>query len=167
MLFFEHKHLYRRIKGEVPEDRYTTPFGKARTHRAGDDITVITWGAMVYTADEAATKLAEEDVSVEVLDLSHPDPLGSGVGAEERRPLLEGVRPPRGHEDRGFGAEIAATIAEEAFEQLDAFRAPRRGPRFPRPVRALAREGVHPAGRRCRGALRENSRRPGLRRLTR
>ena len=54
VLFFEHKHLYRRIKGEVPDERYTTPFGKARIHRAGDDITVITWGAMVYTAEEAA-----------------------------------------------------------------------------------------------------------------
>ena len=69
VLYFEHKHLYRRIKGEVPDERYTTPFGKARTHREGDDITVITWGAMVYTADEAATRLADEGVSVEVLDL--------------------------------------------------------------------------------------------------
>ena len=51
VLFFEHKHLYRRIKGEVPDERYTTPFGKARVHRAGDDIVVVTWGAMVYTAD--------------------------------------------------------------------------------------------------------------------
>ena len=67
VLFFEHKHLYRRIRGEVPEERYTTPFGQARVHRAGEDVTVITWGAMVYTADEAAQKLAEEDVSVEVL----------------------------------------------------------------------------------------------------
>ena len=57
VLFFEHKHLYRRIKGEVPDDRYTTPFGKARIHREGEDVTVITWGAMVYTADEAATRL--------------------------------------------------------------------------------------------------------------
>src|SRR5918999_204276 len=54
VLYFEHKHLYRRIKGEVPDERYTTPFGKARVHREGDDVTVVTWGAMVYTADEAA-----------------------------------------------------------------------------------------------------------------
>ena len=57
VLFFEHKHLYRRIKGEVPEDRYTTPIGKARLHREGDDVSVITWGAMVYTADEAAQQI--------------------------------------------------------------------------------------------------------------
>src|SRR6059036_720392 len=69
VLFFEHKHLYRRIKGEVPDERYTTPFGKARVHREGDDVTVITWGAMVYTADEAAQQLDADGVSVEVVDL--------------------------------------------------------------------------------------------------
>src|ERR671912_1785644 len=68
VLFFEHKHLYRRIKGEVPEERYTVPIGKARTHREGDDVSVITWGAMVYTADEAAKQLeADDDVSVEIV----------------------------------------------------------------------------------------------------
>src|SRR5215467_14865697 len=67
VLFFEHKHLYRRIKGEVPEDRYTVPIGKARIHRPGDDVTVVTWGAMVYTATEAAAQL--DDVSVEIVDL--------------------------------------------------------------------------------------------------
>ena len=120
VLYFEHKHLYRRIKGEVPEDRYTTPFGEARIHREGDDITVITWGAMVYTADEAAAKLAEEDVSVEVLDLRTLIPW-------DRAAVLESVARCSKvlvlHEDTktgGFGGEIAATIAEEAFEQLDA-----------------------------------------------
>src|SRR5437879_7870667 len=66
VLFFEHKHLYRRIKGEVPDERYTTPIGEARLHREGDDLTVITWGAMVYTAAEAASKV---DASVEIVDL--------------------------------------------------------------------------------------------------
>ena len=69
VLFFEHKHLYRRIKGEVPDERYVTPIGKARTHREGDDVSVITWGAMVHTADEAAKQLDEDGVSVEVIDL--------------------------------------------------------------------------------------------------
>jgi len=120
VLYFEHKHLYRRIKGEVPDDRYTTPFGKARVHRAGDDVTVITWGAMVYTADEAAERLAEEGVSVEILDLRTLIPW-------DREAVLESVaRCSKAlvlHEDTktgGFGAEIAATIAEEAFEKLDA-----------------------------------------------
>jgi 2-oxoisovalerate dehydrogenase E1 component beta subunit len=120
VLFFEHKHLYRRIKGDVPDERYTTPFGKARTHRPGEDVTVLTWGAMVYTADEAAKQLEQEDVSVEVVDLRTLIPW-------DREAVLDSVRRCSKalvlHEDTrtgGFGAEIAATIAEEAFEYLDA-----------------------------------------------
>src|SRR6187397_2924688 len=64
VLFFEHKHLYRRIKGEVPDERYTIPLGEARIHREGDEVTVVTWGAMVYTAEEAAKELEQDDVSV-------------------------------------------------------------------------------------------------------
>ncbi len=120
VLFFEHKHLYRRIKGEVPDERYATPFGEARTHRPGEDISVITWGAMVHTATEAAEQLEREDVSVEVLDLRTLIPWDRGA-------VLDSVRRTSKvlvlHEDTrtgGFGAEIAATIAEEAFEHLDA-----------------------------------------------
>jgi 2-oxoisovalerate dehydrogenase E1 component beta subunit len=120
VLYFEHKHLYRRIKGNVPEERYTTPIGKARTHREGDDLTVITWGAMVYTAGEAAKKLEEDDVSVEIIDLRSVMPW-------DKEAVLASVRKCSKvlvlHEDTrsgGFGGEIAATIAEEAFEDLDA-----------------------------------------------
>ena len=120
VLYFEHKHLYRRIKDEVPDERYTVPFGEARTHREGDDISLITWGAMVYTADEAAQKLEGEGVSVEILDLRTLAPWDKeavlrSVGKTSKALVL--------HEDTltgGFGAEIAATIAEEAFENLDA-----------------------------------------------
>jgi len=117
VLFFEHKHLYRRIKGEVPDERYATPIGKARIHQEGEDVTVVTWGAMVYTADEAAK---EVDASVEILDLRTIMPW-------DRQAVLDSVRKTSKvlvlHEDTrtgGFGAEIAATIAEEAFEDLDA-----------------------------------------------
>ena len=119
-LFFEHKHLYRRIKGEVPDERYLTPIGKARLHREGDDVTVITWGAMVYTADEAADELAKEGVSVEIVDLRTLVPwdkeavLASARKCSKVLVLHEDVR------TGGFGGEIAATIAEEAFEDLDA-----------------------------------------------
>jgi 2-oxoisovalerate dehydrogenase E1 component beta subunit len=102
----------------VPDERYTTPIGEARIHRAGDDITVITWGAMVYTATEAASKL--DDVSVEIVDLRSVLPW-------DKEAVLASVRKTSKvivlHEDTrtgGFGAEIAATIAEEAFEDLDA-----------------------------------------------
>jgi 2-oxoisovalerate dehydrogenase E1 component beta subunit len=118
VLYMEHKHLYRRIKGEVPDERYTVPIGKARTHREGEDVTVVTWGAMVYTADEAAKQL--DDVSVEIIDLRTILPW-------DKQAVLESARKTSKvlvlHEDTrtgGFGAEIAATIAEEAFEDLDA-----------------------------------------------
>ena len=120
VLYFEHKHLYRRIKDEVPDERYTVPFGEARTHREGDDISLVTWGAMVYTAEEAAQKLEEEGVSVEIVDLRTLAPW-------DRDAVLRSVEKTSKalilHEDThtgGFGAEIAATIAEEAFESLDA-----------------------------------------------
>src|SRR5690349_13025137 len=118
VLFFEHKHLYRRIKAEVPEERYTTPIGKARIHQEGDDITVVTWGAMVYTAQEAAQQL--DGGAVEIVDLRSVLPW-------DKEAVLDSVRKTSKllvlHEDThtgGFGAEIAATIAEEAFEDLDA-----------------------------------------------
>jgi pyruvate/2-oxoglutarate/acetoin dehydrogenase E1 component len=117
VLYMEHKHLYRRIKADVPDERYTTPIGKARTHQEGDDVTVVTWGAMVYTAAEAAEQV---DGSVEIIDLRSVLPW-------DKQAVLESVAKTSKvlvlHEDTrtgGFGAEIAATIAEEAFEQLDA-----------------------------------------------
>jgi 2-oxoisovalerate dehydrogenase E1 component beta subunit len=120
VLYFEHKHLYRRIKDEVPDERFTVPFGQARIHREGDDITVVTWGAMVYTADEAATALADEGVSVEIVDLRTIVPW-------DKEAVLKSVEKTSKvlvlHEDTrtgGFGAEIAATITEESFENLDA-----------------------------------------------
>ncbi|MGL6278987.1 MAG: alpha-ketoacid dehydrogenase subunit beta [Gaiella sp.] len=119
VLFFEHKHLYRRIKGEVPDERYTVPFGKARIHRAGDDVTVVTWGAMVWTAAEAAERLKDE-VSVEVIDLRTLVPWDAETVLESVRRTSRGLVL---HEDTrtgGFGAEILATLAEEAFEHLDA-----------------------------------------------
>src|SRR3954469_16827453 len=118
VLFFEHKHLYRRIKGEVPDERYVTPIGKARTHREGEDVSVITWGAMVYTAEEAAKQLP--DSSIEIIDLRSVMPW-------DKEAVLASVRKTSKvlvlHEDTrtgGFGGGIAATIPEEGFEDPDA-----------------------------------------------
>ena len=119
VLYFEHKHLYRRIKTEVSEERYTTPIGKARTHKEGTDISVITWGAMVYTAEEAAQQLENDGVSVEIIDLRTIMPWDKAAVLESARKTSKVLVL---HEDThtgGFGAEIAATVAEEAFEDLD------------------------------------------------
>jgi 2-oxoisovalerate dehydrogenase E1 component beta subunit len=120
VLYFEHKHLYRRIKGEVPDGEVTLDFGKANVAREGSDLTIVTWGAMVHTALEAAEQLAFDDGSqVEVIDLRTIIPW-------DREAVLASVTRTNKalvlHEDTrtgGFGAEIAATIAEEAFESLD------------------------------------------------
>src|SRR5262252_2073836 len=85
VLYFEHKHLYRRIKGEVPEERYVTPIGKARTHSEGEDVSVITGGAMVYTAAEAVQQLESDGLSVEIIDLRTVMPW-------DKQAVLESVR---------------------------------------------------------------------------
>ena len=147
VLYFEHKHLYRRIKGEVPDERYVTPIGKARTHREGDDISVITWGAMVYTADEAAKQLEEDGVSVEIDRPAHGDAVGQGGGARERAQDLEGARAARGHAHRRLRRR------DRGDDRRGGVRGPRRAREadrragLPGAVLAGAREGVHPAGR--------------------
>ena len=159
MLFFEHKHLYRRIKGEVPDERYVTPIGKARIHREGDDVTRRHLGRDgLHGARRRRSSCPTSPV--EILDLRTIMPW-------DKEAVLESVRKTSKvlvlHEDTrtgGFGAEIAATIAEEAFEDLDAPVAPDRRARHAGAVLAAAREGVHPAGRRrrraeLRGAVRE------------
>ena len=98
VLYFEHKHLYRRIKGEVPDGEHTVEFGKARVHREGTDLSIVTYGAMVFTAEEAAEAVAEKDgTSVEIIDLRTVTPVGpaggDGVGGEDQ----QGDRAARGH----------------------------------------------------------------------
>jgi 2-oxoisovalerate dehydrogenase E1 component beta subunit len=120
VIFFEHKGLYRRIKEDVPEGDYTVPLGKARVFREGTDLSIVTYGAMVYVAQEAAETLAKEGVSVEIVDLRTLLPLDEDtVLASVRKTSRVIVL----HEDTltgGFGGEIAARITERAFEFLDA-----------------------------------------------
>lgn len=120
VLFLEHKRCYRLIKGEVPAEDYTIPLGKAEVKRDGSDVTVISYGLMVHYALEAAEKLAEEGISVHVLDLRSLIPL-------DKEAILEATAKTGKvlvvHEDNktgGFGGEIASLIAEEAFFELDA-----------------------------------------------
>jgi pyruvate/2-oxoglutarate/acetoin dehydrogenase E1 component len=120
VLYFEHKFLYRRIKDEVPDESYIVPLGKAAVRREGSDLTVITFGAMVHTALEAAKQLEADGVQVEVLDLRSLAPLDreailASVAKTNRALLLYEAR-----RTGGIGGELAAIIAEEAFEYLDA-----------------------------------------------
>jgi len=121
VLFFEHKYLYRRIKAEMPAGDHIVPIGKARVAREGKDVSIITYAAPVWKALEAADVVEKEDgLSVEVIDLRSLAPLDDdAIFATVRKTNRVLVL----HEDTrtgGFGAEIAATIAEEAFEDLDA-----------------------------------------------
>lgn len=120
VLFLEHKFLYRRVKDRVPEEDYVVPIGKAAIRRPGADLTVLTYGAMVWTALEASEVLAKDGVSAEVLDLRTLLPLDEEaiLGSVKRTGKCLVL-----HEDTrtgGLGAEIAATLAEKAFEWLDA-----------------------------------------------
>src|ERR671912_741187 len=120
VLYFEHKYLYRRIKDEVPEGDYVVPLGKAAVRREGKDLSILTFGAMVYTALDAAAKLEAEGIQAEVVDLRSLAPLDreailESVGKTSRAMLL--------HEATltgGIGGELAAIISEHAFEYLDA-----------------------------------------------
>jgi 2-oxoisovalerate dehydrogenase E1 component beta subunit len=119
VIFYEHKFLYRRIKEEVPEADYVVPIGKAAVRREGRDLTVITYGAMVWTALDAARELEKEGLSMEVVDLRSLLPY-------DEETVLASVRKCNKvillHEDTrigGMAGELAALIAEEAFEDLD------------------------------------------------
>ncbi|HEU5413225.1 MAG TPA: alpha-ketoacid dehydrogenase subunit beta [Candidatus Angelobacter sp.] len=119
VLFLEHKFLYRRIKDEVPDADVTVPIGKARLHREGRDLSIITYAAMVHTAQEAADILAKAGIEVEILDLRTLSPL-------DRDAITQTVKKTNKvillHEDTrtgGLAGEIAAIINEEAFDDLD------------------------------------------------
>ncbi|MGH2724786.1 MAG: alpha-ketoacid dehydrogenase subunit beta [Actinomycetota bacterium] len=120
VLFLEHKKTYRLVKGEVPDERYEVPIGKADVKREGDDLTCVAYGLMLHYCLEAAARLQEEDgVSVEVVDLRTIAPL-------DRETILGSVRKTGKamvvYEDNrtyGAGAEVIATIAEEAMFDLD------------------------------------------------
>jgi 2-oxoisovalerate dehydrogenase E1 component beta subunit len=120
VVYFEHKYLYRRAKGPVPEGDEIVPIGSASVRREGRDITLLTYGAMVHVSLEAADRVAKEGVEVEVIDLRTLMPFDKpaifrSVDKTSRVLIV--------HEDvktLGIGAELSAVIMEERFEALDA-----------------------------------------------
>lgn len=119
VLFFEHKGLYRRIKEELPAEEFTVPIGKAKVVREGRDLSIVTYGAMVWVALEAADQLAKEGASVEVVDLRTLVPLDRETVCASARKTSKVLLV---HEDTrtgGMAGELAATLTESVFEYLD------------------------------------------------
>lgn len=119
VLYLEHKRLYRSVRGEVPDGEHVVPIGQAAIAQPGSQVTVIAYGLMLHRALEAADRVAEEGISAEVIDLRTLRPL-------DRATVLDSVRKTGKclivHEDNrfgGYGAEIAAIVADEAFDYLD------------------------------------------------
>src|SRR6185436_4003013 len=120
VIYFEHKYLYRRAKGAVPEGDEIVPIGAAAVRREGGDVTLLTYGAMVTPSLEAADRVAKEGVEVEVIDLRTLLPF-------DRNAIFQSVEKTSRalivHEDvktLGIGAELSAVLMEERFDRLDA-----------------------------------------------
>ncbi len=122
VVFLEHKGLYRRVQAKTPEPDagYLVPFGRARVRRAGSDATIVTWGSTVYLALELARQMEAEGRSLEVVDVRSIVPLDDELICRSVRKTSRVVV---AHEDTltmGFGAEVAARLARECFDSLDA-----------------------------------------------
>ena len=119
VMFIEHKMLYG-TKGNVPDEDYIIPFGVADVKRVGTDVTIITYSRMVLRALEAAEKLAEEGVSVEVIDLRTLKPLDMATIAESVKKTGRVIGLTESYPTNSFISEVAARIYEELFDWLDA-----------------------------------------------
>jgi 2-oxoisovalerate dehydrogenase E1 component beta subunit len=150
--YMEHKHLYRRVKGEVPEGVYETPF-TARVARSGSDLVVITYGAMVHTALEATEDL--DGASVEVLDLRSLVPLDEEAILESVERCSKVVVVDEANSTCAAGAQVAALIAERGFESLDGPVVRVSSPDVPIPFSPPLEQAVLPSVDRVREACRE------------
>jgi pyruvate/2-oxoglutarate/acetoin dehydrogenase E1 component len=119
VIYFEHKFLYRRIKATLPAGDFIVPLGKADIKRTGSDISVITYGAMVHLALEAAEILAREGIDLEVVDLRTLAPLDTEAIYLSVRKTSKAIVLHEDNKTGGIGAEVAALLAEECFDSLD------------------------------------------------
>ena len=120
VIFFESKTLYRSLRGPVPPGEHLVPIGKARQVRPGADLTIITYGAMLQSALAAAEELAGEGIEAAVLDLRTVKPLDTDQILESVKATGKALIVHAANRMMGCGAEVAALIAEECFEYLDA-----------------------------------------------
>jgi pyruvate/2-oxoglutarate/acetoin dehydrogenase E1 component len=152
VLFMEHKHLYRRIKGDVPEGTYETPF-TARIAREGTDLTVIAYGAMVHTALEATADI--DGASIEVLDLRSLVPLDEEAILKSVRKTSKVVIIDEANQTCAAGAQVASIIAERAWEDLDGPVVRVASPDVPIPFSPTLEQAVLPQVDDVREACRE------------
>ncbi|HWL12418.1 MAG TPA: alpha-ketoacid dehydrogenase subunit beta, partial [Ureibacillus sp.] len=120
VLFFEHKRAYRLIKGEVPDDDYVVPIGKAEVKREGDDITVITYGLAVNFAIQAAERLSDDGIQAHILDLRTVYPLDQESIIEAARKTGKVLLITEDNKEGSIISEVAAIIAEHCLFDLDA-----------------------------------------------
>src|SRR5437868_3866451 len=119
-IYFEHKKLYRSIKEEIPDEEYVCPIGKAAVRREGKDVTLVSYGYTLQLSLQAADKVKESGIEVEVIDLRTLAPLDKDTILESVAKNSRVVLVQEDHRTLGIGSEIAAIIAEEAFDCLDA-----------------------------------------------
>jgi 2-oxoisovalerate dehydrogenase E1 component beta subunit len=120
VLFLEHKRTYRLIKGDVPDEQFVVPIGKADVKREGDDLSVISYGLMLHVCLEAASRLQDQEgVKAEVVDVRTINPLDTETILESVRKTGKAMVVYEDNRTYGAGAEIAAAIAEEAMFDLD------------------------------------------------
>jgi 2-oxoisovalerate dehydrogenase E1 component len=150
VLFLEHKYLYRALKGMVPEDPYEIEFGQARIAREGRDLTIVTYGIGVLWALEEA---AQSTASIEVIDLRTLIPWDKDAVLASVRKTNRVLVLHEAPMTAGFGAEIAARIAEEAFAALDAPPVRVAGEGFPIPFSTQMEKGLYSAHARLHDAV--------------
>ena len=131
VIFLEHKRTYRLVRGEVPDDEYTLPIGKADLKREGSDVTIITYGLMLHHCLEAAETVEMDDIDVEVLDLRTVRPLDTDAILETTKKTGKVLIVHEDNKALGVGAEVSAIISENAFEYLDGPVARLAGPEIP------------------------------------
>jgi len=120
VLFFEPKRIYRAFKDDIPEDDYTVPIGKANIVKEGNDVTLISYGATMVPAKEAAALAVEENIDVELIDVRTLAPLDSGAILDSAKKTGRVVIAHEAPKTLGMGAEISAMISEKAVEYLQA-----------------------------------------------
>ncbi len=159
VIFLEHKATYRAMRGEVPDGDYTIPLGPADVKREGSDLTVFAYGLMLHRCLAAAAALDAEGISASVVDVRSLRPLDAGTIIREARRTGKCLIVYEDNRMFGAGAEIAALIAEEAFDDLDAPVMRYGGPEIPAtPMNAPQEDWYMPDAERIAAKMRELAR---------